>query len=75
LTLDGALVDTSFLISLAKPGEINHAAAVQYYKGCLERQVTLYLSTIVVSEFSMKQSVMDLSFATSSCCPSTSTMA
>lgn len=60
IILDGALVDTSFLISLAKPGEINHAAARQYYKGCLDRQVPLYLSTIVVSEFSVKQSVMDL---------------
>lgn len=54
LILDGALVDTSFLISLAKPGEINHVAARQYYKGCLDRQVPLYLSTIVVSEFSVK---------------------
>lgn len=58
--MDGALVDTSFLISLAKPGETNHAAARQYYQGCLDRQVPLYLSTIVVSEFSVKQSVMDL---------------
>lgn len=58
--MDGALVDTSFLISLAKPGETNHAAARQYYKACLDRQVPLYLSTIVVSEFSVKQSVMDL---------------
>lgn len=60
MILDGALVDTSFLISLAKPSETNHAAARQYYKGCLDRQVPLYLSTIVVSEFSVKQSVMDL---------------
>jgi predicted nucleic acid-binding protein len=58
--LDGALVDTSFLISLAKPAEGNHAAARQYYKSCLDRHVPLYLSTVVVAEFSVKQSVMDL---------------
>lgn len=58
--MEGALVDTSFLISLAKPAEGNHAAARQYYKGCLDRHVPLYLSTVVVAEFSVKQSVMDL---------------
>lgn len=48
------------MISLAKPVEVNHAAARQYYKGCLDRRVPVYLSTIVVSEFSVKQSVTDL---------------
>jgi predicted nucleic acid-binding protein len=58
--LDGVLTDTSFLISLAKPQERNHAAARAYFKACLDRAVPLYLSTIVVSEFSIKQSVLDL---------------
>lgn len=58
--MDGVLADTSFLISLAKPQERNHTAARQYFKACLDRQVTLYLSTIVIAEFSVKQSVLDL---------------
>jgi predicted nucleic acid-binding protein len=60
MSLDGALVDTSFLISLVKPEEANHAAAKSYYKGCLERQIPLYLSTIVISEFTVKQAITDL---------------
>ena len=60
MILDGALVDTSFLISLVKPEEANHGAAKSYYKGCLERQVPLYLSTIVISEFAVRQAVTDL---------------
>ena len=59
MMLDGALVDTSFLISLVKPAEANHGAAKSYYKGCLERQIPLYLSTIVISEFTVKQAVID----------------
>lgn len=58
--MEGVLADTSFLISLAKPQERNHLVARQYFKGCLDRRVPLYLSTIVVSEFSVKQSVLDL---------------
>ena len=60
MSLDGALVDTSFLISLVKPEEANHGAAKSYYKGCLERQIPLYLSTIVISEFAVKQAVHEL---------------
>ena len=41
MILDGALVDTSFLISPVKPEEANHGAAKSYYKGCLERQIPL----------------------------------
>ncbi len=58
--MDGALLDTSFLISLAKPGERNHEAARRYYKACLDRQVPMYLSAIVIAEFSVKQSILDL---------------
>ena len=60
IELDGALVDTSFLIALVKPEDEWHSTAVAYYKGCIERDVPLYLSTIVISEFSVKQAVTDL---------------
>lgn len=60
IELDGALLDTSFLISLAKPAERNHEAARRYYKACLDRQVPMYLSALVIAEFSIKQSILDL---------------
>ena len=54
------LLDTSFLISLSDPSRAHHAAAVQYYKECVHRQVPMYLSTIVISEFQVKQAINDL---------------
>ena len=54
------LLDTSFLISLADPTRDNHAVARQYLVESLSRGVPLYLSTIVVSEFQVKQAINDL---------------
>jgi hypothetical protein len=48
------------VISLVKPAEANHAAAVSYYKACIDKQVPMHLSTIAASEFAMRQSVLDL---------------
>jgi len=58
--LNSVLLDTSFLISLSDPARDHHLAAVQYYKECVYRQVTMYLSTIVISEFQVKQAINDL---------------
>lgn len=38
----------------------HHAAAVSYYRECARRQVAMCLSTIVVSEFQVKQAINDL---------------
>ena len=54
------LLDTSFLISLADPTRGNHAVARQYLVESLSKGVPLYLSTIVVSEFQVKQAINDL---------------
>lgn len=54
------LLDTSFLISLADSGRPNHAVAKRYLTECLSRGVPLYMSTIVASEFQVKQAVNDL---------------
>jgi len=54
------LLDTSFLISLAVPTRDNHAVARQYLVESLSKGVPLYLSTIVVSEFQVKQAINDL---------------
>jgi predicted nucleic acid-binding protein len=53
----GVVVDTSFLISLADPTREHHSVARQYWKEFLTRGVPIYLSTIVVSEFCLKQEI------------------
>jgi hypothetical protein len=58
--VNSALLDTSFLITLSDPARKNHSAAVSYYRECVRRQVPMYLSTIVVSEFQVKQAINDL---------------
>ena len=58
--LNSVLLDTSFLISLSDPVRPHHAAAVQYYRECVNRQVPMYLSTVVISEFQVKQAINDL---------------
>lgn len=58
--MNSVLLDTSFLISLSDPARVHHATAVQYYRECVHRQVPMYLSTIVISEFQVKQAINDL---------------
>ena len=58
--MNSVLLDTSFLITFIDPTRANHAAAVQYYRECVQRQVPMYLSTIVISEFQVKQAINDL---------------
>lgn len=56
-----ALVDTSFLITLANPAQRkHHKTAVKYFRTCVERGIVLHLSTILISEFSQKQPIQDL---------------
>ncbi len=58
--MNSVLLDTSFLISLSDPTRANHAAAMAYYRECVRRQIPMYLSTIVISEFQVKQAINDL---------------
>ena len=58
--MSAILLDTSFLISLADPSRKHHATAVTYLREALRREVPLYLSAIVASEFQVKQAVTDL---------------
>ena len=58
--MNSVLLDTSFLISLSDPARAHHAVAVAYYRECVNRQVPMYLSTIVISEFQVKQAINDL---------------
>lgn len=54
------LLDTSFLISLSDKNRPNHEVAKQYYQHMIEQNITMYLSSIAVSEFSIKQDIRDL---------------
>lgn len=54
------LVDTSFLITLSDPVRKHHATALAYFKACIERRVPLFLSSIVVSEYQVRQAINDL---------------
>ena len=58
--MNSVLLDTSFLISLSDPTRLHHAVALAYYRECVRRQVPMYLSTIVISEFQVKQAINDL---------------
>jgi PIN domain nuclease of toxin-antitoxin system len=58
--LNSVLLDTSFLISLVDPARRHYEAAQAYYRECVQRQITMYLSTIVISEFQVKQAINDL---------------
>jgi len=58
--LNSVLLDTSFLISFSDPTRPNHLTAVRYYKECAQRQVPMYLSTIVISEYQVRQAINDL---------------
>lgn len=58
--MNSVLLDTSFLISFSDPSRTHHDTARQYYRECIHRQVPMYLSTIVVSEFQVRQPINDL---------------
>ena len=59
-TLNSVLLDTSFLITFADPARPQHAVAHQYFRECVQRQIPMYLSTIAISEFQVKQAINDL---------------
>jgi predicted nucleic acid-binding protein len=53
----GVLLDTSFLITLAGSARAHHEAARCYWRHFTENQLPIYLSTIVVSEFCVRQEI------------------
>lgn len=58
--IDSVLLDTSFLITLCDPNRAHHPAAKAYYRALIERDVPMHLSTVVVSEFEVRQPIRDL---------------
>lgn len=53
----GVLLDTSFLITLASQTRPHHETARRYWRHFLESRIPVFLSTIVVSEFCVKQEI------------------
>lgn len=53
----GVLIDTSFFITLADSNRKHNEAARRYWRHFLESQIPIYLSTIVASEFCVKQEI------------------
>jgi predicted nucleic acid-binding protein len=51
----GVVLDTSFLIALADPTRRNHAVARRYWQYFMEQALPVFLPTIVVSEFYVRQ--------------------
>jgi len=58
--LQHVLLDTSFLICLSTPSRPNHRTAKSYYRSFITHGVTMFLSTIVISEFEVRQRITDL---------------
>jgi PIN domain nuclease of toxin-antitoxin system len=58
--VNSVLLDTSFLITFANPHRLHHTAAQQYFRECVQRQIPMYLSAVVISEFQVKQAINDL---------------
>jgi predicted nucleic acid-binding protein len=54
LNIKSVLVDTSFLIRLLKADDPWHKNCLDYWEYFCKKQIEIYLSTIVVSEYSVK---------------------
>ncbi len=56
----GTLVDTGFLISLVNPARPSHDAARAYFEFAVHSGIPIYLPTLVMAEFGVRQPVTDL---------------
>jgi predicted nucleic acid-binding protein len=61
--LQNCLLDTSYLITLSDPSRAGHEVAKSYFKACINSGTVMYLSTIAIAEFSVKQVIPDLIYA------------
>lgn len=58
--IESVLLDTNFLVGLVNPNDIHHQSANEYYKYFCEQGTKMYLSSIVLSEFTTKHKYRDL---------------
>ncbi|MBK8141468.1 MAG: hypothetical protein IPK57_10945 [Chitinophagaceae bacterium] len=58
--MDSILLDTSFCIRLLKNNDDLHQNAKDYFKYFLEKKIEIYLSSIVIAEYSVKDAPANL---------------
>lgn len=58
--MDSILLDTSFCIRLLKSNDPLHQNAKEYFKYFLEKKIEIFLSSIVVAEYSVKDDANNL---------------
>lgn len=58
--MDSILLDTSFCIRLLKSNDDLHQNAKDYFKYFLEKKIEIFLSSIVVAEYSVKDDPANL---------------
>lgn len=58
--MDSVLLDTSFCIRLLKSNDHLHQNAKEYFKFFLEKKIEIYLSSIVIAEYSVKDDPANL---------------
>lgn len=58
--MDSILLDTSFCIRLLKSNDVLHQNAKDYFKYFLEKKIEIFLSSIVVAEYSVKDDPANL---------------
>lgn len=58
--IKSVLLDTSFIIRLVNKHDSLHEQAVQYYKFFIDNQIEMYLSTIALAEYSVKDDPANL---------------
>lgn len=54
------LIDTTFLITLYNKDRNNHGIAKKYFKHFIKKEIKMYLSTIVISEYQQMQPITEI---------------
>ncbi len=62
--MDSILLDTSFCIRLLKKDDFLHKNTVDYFEYFSENKIEMYLSSIVISEYSVKDDINNLPLRT-----------
>jgi predicted nucleic acid-binding protein len=62
--MNSILLDTSFCIRLLKQDDPLHSNAYEYFQYFLENKIEMFLSTIVISEYCVKDEITNLPLQT-----------
>jgi predicted nucleic acid-binding protein len=62
--MDSVLLDTSFCIKLIKQTDSLHQNAVDYFEYFLDNKVVIYLSSIAIAEYAVKDDINNLPLKT-----------